>query len=223
MRIAKQGLILHLSADFISPTNHIACTAGAHGKQLVVQHRKLHLQHCVDDHTICVDLVGLFHLMSINGNKYALRTLNNATWYLLCVPIASKATIQHALFVLVSDMNRSFPLRMNTVYADRGGKFNSRSLLHFVSSNDIAITHAPTYHPESTGITGRVNFPIIDSTRCNLAHARLSETYWRHSLIDSVSKYSLLCHAFTGEPSYVFWYFVYFTYTTFTIWRPWAC
>lgn len=170
---------------------------------------------------MCVDLVGPFCSISINGNKYTLLALNNSICYFWYVPIESKAAVQHALPTLLSDISRSFPSRVNTIFADRGSELTSRPLVDFLSYNNIAIWYAPLYHPQSKGIFERVNLSIFDFTRCNLAYIRLPDTYWKHSLNDSVfKKQSSLtcCYWKTTLRTLVF--HPYFTYTTFTIWRP---
>ena len=128
-------------------------------------------------HRLYTDICGPFP-ESMEGNKYFLIAVDEASRYSALVPMQRKSETARNLQLVISAWERRTDRSVKHVRCDQGKEFLSNDLLSKFERRGIKMETTATYSPESNGMAERCNRTILDKVRAMMAWARAPEDVW---------------------------------------------
>ena len=129
-----------------------------------------------------VDLAGPFPEVSIDGERFYLIIVDEATSYTWVEAIASKDRAADMLHYIVKTETARTGQRVRYIRSDGGGEFISNELID--KWTKLGIEHETTvrYSPESNGVAERANRAIMEKARSMLSDAQAPSEFWGHAV-----------------------------------------
>ena len=174
------------AADFISkghdPDKCPACMAG----KMCRSHRGPREEHTeIPLHRVSADLCGPFQVIGLQGERYFLLAIDEATKYSAIKVIKSKDKAVAGLLDILNFMEaisseERFVKRLRT---DRGLEFCNAQLEEACRTRRMVHEPVPAYSPESNGQVERCNRTLLEKARAMLHHAGLPPSFWSEAVI----------------------------------------
>ncbi|MBW0468623.1 hypothetical protein O181_008338 [Austropuccinia psidii MF-1] len=79
-------------------------------------------------------------------------------------------------------------------HTDRGGEFNSQSLVNFLTRQGIYLERGPPELPQTNGVAERFNQTLLSKMRCLLGQSNVPVSYWDEATAHASLLLSLLLH-----------------------------
>ena len=133
-------------------------------------------------HRVHTDLCGPFP-ESLEGNKYFLIAVDEASRYSALVPMERKSEAADSLWRVLSTWERRTDRRVKHIRCDQGREFLTNDLLSKLNKNGIKLETTATYSPESNGMAERCNRTIMEKVRAMMSWAQVPEDLWDEAAI----------------------------------------
>jgi transposase InsO family protein len=129
-------------------------------------------------HRVSADLCGPMTEDSINGSKYYLLVIDEATRYSVLQPISKKSDAAGHIISIFKKLRATCGNKVVYFRTDGGGEFVNTELAKQLQ--DMGITHevTPAYSPESNGMAERANRTIMEKLRSMQSWAELPNYFW---------------------------------------------
>ena len=169
------------SAEFIAAADDVCgdCLIGRHEREPRVSNRPKATEPL---ERLYVDLAGPFPVTSIDGERYYLIMVDEATRYTWVEPIKSKGDSEQVLRDIIYGEMKRTGKAVRYIRSDGGGEFLSNSLSSEWIANGIEHETTTHYSPESNGLAERSNRVIMEKARSLMSDAKSPAEFWGHAV-----------------------------------------
>jgi len=127
------------------------------------------------------DLCGPMRTRSIQGNKYMVTYLDDATGWAYTGFISEKSQQLNEFKTFEAMMERQHRVKIRCLRSDGGGEYSSKEVQNYLKTRGIRWEHSAPRTPQQNGRSERLNRTIIEMARCFIIDAGLGHRYWQYA------------------------------------------
>ena len=149
------------------------CEACCAGKATAVPHKRKEKNQREILELVHTDVIGPVEPTSIDGDKYALAVLDDASGAVWGEVMCVKSRVPDSIKSIIEAAENKAGKRIVSVRSDRAKEYVCKELKDYYSVKGIGHQPTPPYSPESNGRAERLNCTIVEKARAILEEMRM--------------------------------------------------
>ncbi|MBW0534081.1 hypothetical protein O181_073796 [Austropuccinia psidii MF-1] len=115
---------------------------------------------------------------SRKGYKYVLVLIDDYSRFNRIYLLNEKSQASEHIKSFLMEIKNKLDIIPAYLHTDRGGEFNSQSLLSFLTEQGISLERGPPESPQTNGVAERFNQTLLSKMRCLLGQSNVPVSYW---------------------------------------------
>lgn len=165
----------------ITPTTPcVACTFGKQHRTKISTAPRKRATNILD--LVHTDVCGPMRTPSIDGNRYFVTFIDDATNYCVISFIKQKSEVLGKFQAFVAMMANQTGKCVRAVRCDQGGEYTSHDWKHYCATKGIVMEYTAPHTPEHNGVAERRNLTLANSARCMMTHSGMQGSFWADAI-----------------------------------------
>jgi hypothetical protein len=132
---------------------------------------------------LAVDLIGPFHVDSVDGGKYIMTMRDVAMGYCFVCVLAHKQEATRHIISIIDKVETSTEKKVKPLCSDNGGEFVNNKLATYLDKKGIIAEQALPYHHYQNGVIEQFNFTAAAMVWTILFDSTLPKSFWSYTFI----------------------------------------
>lgn len=128
------------------------------------------------------DVWGPSPVVSIEGFRYYVSFINEATRFVWLFPLMNKSEVFGAFVKFYAYVENHFNAKIKILQSDGGGEFISNNFKNYLDTHGILNYISCPYTPQQNGLVERKHRHLIETTITLLSIAKLPQKFWYHAI-----------------------------------------